>query len=506
MVSGSCRNTNIRNDDLKRTKQVSDAFDFESERGRVSRPESMPHQWQQSLEVYDRSLGTDELNLCEFPLASLSTRTEPGQTTLQFQDSVFDSSARTTVHRTLLVTGSEHFGLPTAIDNDVLLMLIHLTNVQNRFQNRRVEFTRYELLKFLGWPRDGKSHRRLSESLLRWTTVTLHYKKAWWNRKGRRWANHSFHVISSLELRGRDDFRDDGRSSFTWDDVIFQSFQSGNLKRIDLNVYFSLKLAVSKQMYRFLDKRFWHKSQLEFDLRQFAMEHIGLSRRYDTHEIKRKLTPAIKELQTVDFLDEAPTDEIFRKSQTGKWTISLRRVSPPSKPKPSSTKWESELTSRGISRGVAEKLASEFSPEYLEEKITNHDTLVGNRDPRIRRNPAGFLAASIRDDYRTPMPIERHRLSHRKHAAQLSNPGAGSLSSPPSSLQEVSNANETRGFLNFWQSLSGEAKIEFERQAIELAPKFHRNTLSRLEHTDHSLCDELKRQIVLQYWKQSASP
>ncbi len=465
----------------------------------------MTHQQQQSLEVYDRSFGTDELNLCEFPLASLSTRTEPGQTTLQFEDSVFDSSAKTTVHRTLLVTGSEHFGLPTAIDNDVLLMLIHLTNVQNRFQNRRVEFTRYELLKFLGWPRDGKSHRRLSESLLRWTTVTLHYKKAWWNRTGRRWANHSFHLISSLGLRGREDFRDDGRSSFTWDDVVFQSFQSGNLKRIDLNVYFSLKLAVSKQMYRFLDKRFWHKSQLEFDLRQFAMEHIGLSRRYDTHEIKRKLTPAIQELQTIGFLNETPTVEMFLKSQTGKWTILLSKASQSLKPKLSSSKWESELKSRGISHRVARKLASEFSPEYLAEKIAIHDTLVGNRDPRIRRNPAGFLAASIRDDYRTPISREHHRFSQRKHSAQLSNPGAGSLGSPPSGLRKVINANEAEGFSNFWQSLSCEAKIEFERQATNLAPKFHRKTLSRLEHTDHTLCDELKRQIVLQYWKQSTS-
>lgn len=481
---------------------MNDAFHFESKRGTVSEPEAMTHQQQQSLEVYDRSLGSDELNLCEFPLASLSTRTEPGQTTLQFEDSVFDSSARTTVHRTLLVTGSEHFGLPTAIDNDVLLMLIHLTNVQNRFQNRRVEFTRYELLKFLGWPRDGKAHRRLGESLMRWMTVSLHYKQAWWDRSGRRWKNHSFHLISSLELRGRDDFRDDGRSSFTWDDVVFQSFQSGNLKRIDLNVYFSLKLAVSKQMYRFLDKRFWHKGQLEFDLRQFAMEHIGLSRRYDTHEIKRKLAPAIKELRTIGFLNETPTEEMFRKSQTGKWTISLCKASQSSKPKLSLSKWESELTSRGVSRSVARKLASEFSPEYLAEKIANHDTLVGNRDPRIRRNSAGFLAASIRDDYRSlGLPRICDRRGRRTAKSEPKVQLAIVATSSPVDVKQV--PDDTLQFDNFWKNLTATQQEEFEGQAIAASSSFHHATLSRLESTDHNLRTQLRTQLVMQFWSQT---
>ena len=299
----------------------------------------------------------------------------------------------------------QNAGLPTATDNDILLALIHLSNVRNRFRDKRVEFTRYELIKFLGWPPDGRAYKRLDESLMRWTTVTLHYKHAWWDRSGRRWANRSFHVIGSLELRGRDDFRDDGRSTFTWDDVIFQSFQSGNLKRIDLNVYFNLKLAVSRQMYRFLDKRFWHKSKLEFDLRQFATEHIGLSRHYDAHEIKRKLTPAIRELQTIGFLAEVPVDATFQRNRPSKWQIVLRKAPKEPEKKPVQSRWESELTSRGISRNIARKLTDEFSPEHLAEKFEIHDKLVAGRDRRISKNAAGFLAAAIRDDYRLPLPI-----------------------------------------------------------------------------------------------------
>ena len=482
-----------------------------------------------SLNDFDRSLGTDEMNLAEFPLASLSTRTEPGQTTLQFEDSVHDTGTNSLVHRTLMITGSEHFGLPTATDNDILLVLIHLSNVRNRFRDKRVEFTRYELIKFLGWPPDGRAYKRLDESLMRWTTVTLHYKHAWWDRSGRRWKNRSFHVIGSLELRGRDDFRDDGRSSFTWDDVIFQSFQSGNLKRIDLNVYFNLKLAVSRQMYRFLDKRFWHKGQLEFDLRQFATEHIGLSRRYDAHEIKRKLTPAIKELQAIGFLTNSEIEFVFRKATPGKWLILLNKATAERVRDMNGAKWETELTSRGISRNVAGKLAEEYSPEHIAQKIRLLDALVANRDRRVSRNPAGFLASAIRHDYSdsgTSTQDSRRRCGTVKGQARMPPPSTetGRIDSRsgdsvrrlattarskwlPAKTDEITtntlsaSSDETIAFQKHWESLTDSEREQFRQEALEQAPPFHQKTLRRLKNQNGPLYQELTNQLVGTHWK-----
>ena len=104
------------------------------------------------LEDFDRSLGTDELNLAEFPLSVLATRSEPGQNTLLFEDTIFDERAGKQINRSLVVAGSDHFGLPTSTDSDILLLLVHLSNVRTGFKSRRVEFSRYELIKFLGWP------------------------------------------------------------------------------------------------------------------------------------------------------------------------------------------------------------------------------------------------------------------------------------------------------------------------------------------------------------------
>jgi hypothetical protein len=61
-----------------------------------------------------------------------------------------------------------------------------------------------------------------------------------------------------------------------WNEVIFQSLQSGNLKQLDLEFYLRLRLPTTKRMFRFLDKRFYRRNQLDFDFRVLACGHIGL--------------------------------------------------------------------------------------------------------------------------------------------------------------------------------------------------------------------------------------
>ncbi len=441
------------------------------------------------LDEYDRSLGTDELNLAEFPLASLASRNETGQNSLLFEDTIFDEGANKQVERTVVIAGSDHFGLPTSTDSDILLLLVHLTNVRNGLKEKRVEFSRYELIKFLGWPQDGRSYKRLDEALQRWTSVTLHYKHAWWDRSKKNWKSKSFHVIETLELRGRDEIHDDGLSCFTWNDVIFESFRVGNLKRIDLGVYFNLRLAAARQMYRFLDKRFYKKKTLEFNLRQFATEHIGLSRRYDNYEMKRKLLPAIKELEEIGFITPCSATERFRRVAAGNWIIAVQKAEGTIAQQDS--KWVKELTSRGVNRKVARELASQFSETQIEDKIHLHDALVNARDRRISRNPAGFLASAIRYDYQAP-PQEKSRRAElpKQKAAAPCTPAPSSLTAKPAADR----------FEKHWDALNLEDQTRLEREALQQASRMHRETLKRLEASDHALLPEMRRQLVREFW------
>ena len=69
----------------------------------------------------------DELNFAEFPLASVSTSLPKGQKTLEFTDEIFDKSRNERVTRKLTITASDKYGLPTAMDDEVILGLIQLT-------------------------------------------------------------------------------------------------------------------------------------------------------------------------------------------------------------------------------------------------------------------------------------------------------------------------------------------------------------------------------------------
>ena len=105
--------------------------------------------------------------------------------------------------------------------------------------------------------------------------------------------------------------------------MIFRSFQSGNLKQLDLEFYLKLRLPTTKRMYRFLDKRFYRRSRLDFDLRTLACEHIGLSRSYAPTELKRRLKPALEEMEQLGFLEPLSVEERYSYVKRGCWRIIL---------------------------------------------------------------------------------------------------------------------------------------------------------------------------------------
>jgi hypothetical protein len=261
-----------------------------------------------------RETGRDELSLAEFPLGVLSERVPAGLKTLTFE----------CPHGRLLVTGSDYLGLPTPLDTDVLIALLALTKAQNNFTNPTVTFSRYSLLDMMGMSNDGKGYKRLVESLRRWVGVSLHYDGVFWDNALKCKVSASFTVISDVtcfDMKVRRTLRERQQplpmSSFTWGKRFFESCQSGSLKTLDLRVYFGLRSSVTKQLYRFLDKRFHIRQDWTFDLRELAFAHVGLSRNYTAPKIKEKLKPALDELIGVGFLKSAE----FTSKKRGEWTI-----------------------------------------------------------------------------------------------------------------------------------------------------------------------------------------
>ncbi len=231
---------------------------------------------------------------------------------------------------------------------------MYLTLQKSNFTERVVRFTRYELVKLLGWDQGGKSYRRIDESLQRWVNVTLNYKRSWWSKNDQSWQTKAFHVLEAIDLKGKGD-SSDCESSFTWNEIIFNSVRASHVKRLDLEIYFSLKSPAARQAYRFLDKRFYRTRVLEFDLRTFACEHVGLSRNYDTGKLKEKLRPCLCELESVGFLEAACNENRYLKQGKGEWRIRLIRAGKP-KEVENQVHEHPSLVSELVNRGVLRTL------------------------------------------------------------------------------------------------------------------------------------------------------
>jgi len=405
------------------------AFDQQNEEG----PSSADPGWK------------DELNLAEFPIAALTDRIPDGQTTLVFEDRLErrDSSP---ILRRLTIMGTHKHGLPTSLDDEVLVGLIQLTKRRSNFTDSRVQFSRYELIQLLGWPQSGQSYRRIEEALHRWVGVVLMYENAWWDNLAKSWVDEQFHVLDNVTLYDRERWRTSARSgkagkgdrsgakadkpplplsSFRWNEVIFQSFQSGNLKQLDLEFYLKLRLPTTKRMYRFLDKRFYRRSRLDFDLRTLACEHIGLSRSYAPTELKRRLKPALEEMERLGFLEPLGPEERYSYVKRGCWRIIFIRgrqaTAEIQDPTVQHEQQPAELTeflkARGITAKTAQELVETHSADRIRTKIEVFDWLLRNEDKRVGKNPAGYLVASIRSDYQAPVDYQA-QVSGAKSAAE----------------------------------------------------------------------------------------
>ena len=142
-----------------------------------------------------KNMGRDEMNL-----GRVSAGDAGGPGSAGMQDAGFRGShlgprpSGSIVVRRLTISASDKYGLPTAMDDEVILGLVQLTKAAG-FADRRVRFSRYQLIRLLGWRDEGRSYRRLEQSLKRWLGVTLYYENAWWDKAQKRWVDAHFHLL-----------------------------------------------------------------------------------------------------------------------------------------------------------------------------------------------------------------------------------------------------------------------------------------------------------------------
>ena len=457
--------------------------------------------------AHQNNMGRDEMNLAEFPLATLADRAPSGCKTLVFEDRIWDRGQAQHRIRRLTISASDKYGLPTAIDDEVILGLVQVSKATN-FVERRVPFTRYQLIRILGWRDEGRSYTRLERSLKRWLGVTLYYENAWWDKSRKRWVDAHFHLLDDLILYRRPKAEVGPTaphaaclSSFTWNEMVFRSFQAGFLKQLDLDFYRRLKLATAKRIYRFLDKRFHFSSSLRFKLPVFACEHIGLSRGYDAAQLKRRLSPAIAELEQAGYLIPLPTKERFHRVRRGLWEVIFARTPKVQRQRRRTgpvSDLERRLVERGVTASTAAQLVREHAAEMVEGKIAVFDALRQKRDRRISRSPAGFLVQSIRADYAIPpelRPEASNLVSRRSSERDVRNALTASSNSGVVAKARVEDRSPVAEYL---AQLSTSERAELEAEAILQARGVAAAGYQRAIASDKAALAQEYREVIIE--------
>jgi Replication initiator protein A len=418
-------------------------------------------------------LGRDEMNLAEFPIALLTDRIPKDQTEAVYQDEIFDERTGRTLARKLTIQAGTR-GLTTAIDDEVILGLIQITRERNGFSHKRVEFTRFELITKLGWPNAGSSYDRIELALDRWTSVYLKYENAWRDNRTKAWTSpQGFHIIDNFKLN---DSRTSGdqlelmNSYIVWNDVIFDSFQAGYLKPLDYDLCMGLRNSTAKRMYRFLDKRFHHKPDWLFDLKELAHEHIGMGRHYEgPAHLKRNLEPAITELEAVGFLEPLSPKDRFPKDGKA-WKIRLIQKSPSQIPLPSPTNdaepseptLVAELVKRGVTKSTAAELVEKHPAEIIQAHIEVFDFLTEKQDKRVAKSPAGYLVKSIEDDYAAPKGFVSRDERQRQEEARKDKERTETEARRQKQEAAARDKAEREAINAYWASLTPEQQAELD--------------------------------------------
>jgi len=362
----------------------------------------------------------EEMNLAEFPFTLLSHRTSENQKTIEIEQKIRDRNGRIISQR-WIVTGSDKFGLPLAADNDIYLSLMQMFK-ENGFESRQIYFTRYQLLKTMEQIPSKQTYKMIERALDRLISVTVKSENAFWDNRAKTYVTKAFHLFDSYDLydernRNYDDIQPGlPLSNVMMSEFLFNSIKSSYIKSLDIGFYFTLQTPLTRRLYRFLDKKKYHKNVYEIDILSLA----SLMPLHDPYpsQIKRRLEKAHQELIDKGYLKNV----VYKKNQGSGQEIVVyvfEGLSLPVQPElnlefnlHNSEKSDAilqKLTARGITRGVAQQLATNYSAEQIENQITAFDWLTMKKSPLLERNPAGFLRKAIEENYQVPTDYLREQ-------------------------------------------------------------------------------------------------
>ena len=138
------------------------------------------------------------------------------------------------------------------------------------------------------------------------------------------------------------------------------------------------------------------------------------------------------------------------------------------------------LITRGVSPGVAKEVCAAQPTEAIQAQLKIFDWLAQRRDPKISRNPAGFLVSSIKGGYAPPKGfLTQEERTHRKHLAFESKSRVEKREKIQVMKENTEEKIRERAIRTFWETLSDADRTHLEQEALSQAKPIQHEMINR---------------------------
>ncbi len=451
------------------------------------------------------------MNLLEYCIFSATNRIDRTTKSLLFEDQVYCNIEKRKVNRKLTVAFSAEYGRPTASDDMVLVALMKKSRDID-FTSQRVHFTRYDLLKILNWAEKGQNYRRIDQALNRLIGTHLVWDNAFWDNEARSWVDRKFSIIDDAHLYDREKFdrarertgEPRPKSWFKWSDVMFESFQAGYIKTLDLEMLNSLQETVGKRLYRWLDKHFKNPKRrmpIEIPITDLATRKLGFKSVPPSHLI-RMMQPAIKELESVGFV--APDENrvagkgkacvIRFRPNNGKSQHSNGAMRITNK----SNSLEYKLVEIGVPRRTAKSLLKD-KPDVSKRQLEHLD-FKRSGGWKAEKSEAAWLISAIKNEYKLPKHFKTSdeksaEASRKQSALQMADRKRKQVLAIHDKKQRES-SNQIASYLS---SLTPVERVRLEQDALQKGDAFLVNRMKEVQNQgEEQIASIYRDQLVSQ--------
>lgn len=381
-------------------------------------------------------IGKDEMNLIEHPFAVLWQK-EPNDNIMALEWDARHPKTGKIVPASWSVSGHADFGLPTPTDERVYLVLLELTR-EASFHSPTVHFSRYEICKRLGWQPSPKSYIMLQSAFDRLKGVNITAKNAFWNPKSQSFRNTGFNIIDYYDINAEPPGRKAKEQTelplswFKWSDMMYESFQSGYIRTLDLDFALGLKGDIALRLYRYLDKKAYRgREDFEIELFTLCIEHLGMKPTLYPSKLKERLQKAHDELKERGFLSDVSYQEMKQTAQKHRNTKVCYSIHghhfDPKDESGSSTRTDAEGVEEGTkalsdgapidnsAAGLSQRMQQiGVSPATIKEflQTIEHDTLQLQLEclpERAAKDAAATFVKAVRETWAAPTKYTRRK-------------------------------------------------------------------------------------------------